>query len=99
MKCSLIFFDIFQCAPSSLMNIMPLANNLVITNGVCLNSCFLFNEHIDLQFVQYFSWICADTVNVVKMLIANGANVNAVDNDGFSALHWAALNGKLLCWQ
>lgn len=54
----------------------------------------LFN--FDLQFIRYTLWICADTVNVAKMLIANGANVNAVDVSGYSSLHWAALNGKLL---
>lgn len=40
----------------------------------------------------------ADTENVAKLLIANGANVNAVNKHGHSPLHQAALFGKFLIW-
>lgn len=33
--------------------------------------------------------------NVVKLLIAHGANVNAQDELKFSPLHWAAAKGDL----
>lgn len=37
--------------------------------------------------------ISVDEVNITKLLIAAGANVNAQDADDYSPLHWAAMNG------
>lgn len=36
----------------------------------------------------------ADTVDVAKLYIDNKGEVNAVDEDGDSPLHWCAYNGK-----
>lgn len=33
-------------------------------------------------------------VNVVKILLENGANANAVDSYGNTPLHWSAFSGK-----
>lgn len=32
---------------------------------------------------------------IAKLLIKNGANVNLVENDGETPLHWAAILGNL----
>ena len=38
---------------------------------------------------------CAATPTGVRTLLAQGADVNAAQGDGMTALHWAALNGDL----
>lgn len=96
-KYSLIFWHIFKCVPSSLLEIMPLASNSVIFTKFFIffwNACVIIVWILSSIRSIHF-WVFADTVNVVKLLIANKANVNAVDNDGYSALYWAVLNGKL----
>lgn len=41
--------------------------------------------------------ISVDEVNVTKLLIAAGADVNARDADDYSPLHWAAREGDFQC--
>lgn len=43
---------------------------------------------------------CEGNKKTVDLLIKYGANVNAVNNDGDTALHFAAMNGnsELTCW-
>lgn len=36
----------------------------------------------------------SDYKRMVDLLVANGANVNHIDNEGKSVLHWAAAKGK-----
>lgn len=40
--------------------------------------------------------IYSDYKRMVDLLVANGANVNHIDNEGKSVLHWAAAKGKFL---
>lgn len=40
--------------------------------------------------------IRVDHLNIAKLLIANGTNVNEVNKHGDSPLHWAILHGELL---
>lgn len=50
-----------------------------------------FNYSITFGFTPS---ICAGTVNIAKLLIAHGANVNEKGFNGDSPLHIAAMNGK-----
>lgn len=36
-----------------------------------------------------------DRLNVAELLIRNGANINAEDNNKYTSLHWIAHYGKL----
>lgn len=51
----------------------------------------LFNEFP----VMYTFWLVLGHANVVKLLIAHGADVNAQDDMKYSPLHWAAARGDL----
>lgn len=48
----------------------------------------------DLNHWKSFPVCCSGHENVVKILVENGANANAVGKDGESPLHVAVTNGK-----
>lgn len=45
--------------------------------------------------IQTLFWdhVCAGDVQAVRQLVACGADINAFDTDGYSALHMASLHG------
>lgn len=56
--------------------------------------CFTVNILVRLEhFNLLHSGNGGNAFNVVQQLIRNGS-VNSVDDNGYSALHWAAIKGK-----
>lgn len=45
--------------------------------------------------IMEIRFICLDREKIVKLLIKKGLNVNAVDNEGKTPLHWIAEEGNV----
>lgn len=56
-------------------------------------------KFIWIWFWELIEIFCLGDIEITKMLIENGAEVNAKDENDRTPLHWAAENGKEHCYQ
>lgn len=75
-----------RCSASHLILVMLLRSGAVFENGLISSQ----GDHPLLQAIR------AGNVTFVKILLAVNANVNVLDGEGFSILHWACRRGNVL---